>query len=109
MTWGKLIIGATLLTAAVGFQGLEAAGSPEGLRYEIAQDKVASFKGGVDIVRIAAVVRDRKGRFVQDLTARDFEVLDSGKTRPISDFRTDVAGGSVALLFGVPWRPGGCL
>jgi Ca-activated chloride channel family protein len=92
MTCGKLIIGATLLTVAVGLQGLEAAQD---------QEKVAAFKGGVDIVRVAAVVRDHKGRFVQDLTARDFEVLDSGKTRPINDFRTDVAGVSIAVLFDV--------
>jgi Ca-activated chloride channel family protein len=85
----KLIIVATLLTAAVGLQGLEA------------QDQVAAFKGGVDMVRVAAVVRDHKGRFVQDLTVRDFEVLDGGQPRAISDFRTDMVGVSVALLFDV--------
>ena len=50
---------------------------------------MAAFKASVDMVRIAAVVRDRKGRFVQDLTARDFEVLDGGQTRPISDLQHD--------------------
>jgi Ca-activated chloride channel family protein len=85
----KLIIGATLLTAAMGLQGLEA------------QDQVAAFKGGVDMVRVAAVVRDHKGRFVQDLTVRDFEVLDGGQPRAISDFRSDMVGVSVALLFDV--------
>lgn len=62
---------------------------------------VATFKSSVDLVRIAAVVRDQKGRFVQDLTIRDFEVTDGGQVRPISDFRQDVAGLSVALLFDV--------
>src|SRR5579872_4261395 len=62
---------------------------------------VASFKAGVDLVRVSAVVRDRKGRFVQDLSARDFEVLDGGQSRPITDFRADSAGVSVALLFDV--------
>jgi Ca-activated chloride channel family protein len=60
-----------------------------------------TFKAGIDLVRIAAVVRDRKGRFVQDLTARDFEVLDSGAARTIADFRRDVTGVSVAVLFDV--------
>jgi Ca-activated chloride channel family protein len=115
MAQSKLIIGATLLTAALGLQGLEAAGSPRELRYEFAeggasqtipqpaqdQDKVASFKAGVDVVRVTAVVRDHKGRFVRDLAARDFEVLDSGQARPISDFRADVGGLSVAVLFDV--------
>jgi len=61
----------------------------------------ASFKAGVDMVRVAAVVRDRKGRFVQDLTARDFEILDTGRARPIADFRSDTTGVSVAILFDV--------
>jgi len=62
---------------------------------------VATFKSSVDMVRIAAVVRDSKGRFVRDLTARDFEVLDGGKSRPISDLQTDLAGVSVAVLLDV--------
>jgi Ca-activated chloride channel family protein len=53
------------------------------------------------MVRVAAVVRDRKGRFVQDLTARDFEILDAGQAKPIADFRTDVSGISLAVLFDV--------
>src|SRR5690242_12541602 len=52
---------------------------------------VATFKSSIDLVRVAAVVRDRKGRFVQDLTARDFEVLEGNQTRPIADFRREVA------------------
>ena len=53
------------------------------------------------MVRIAAVVRDQKGRFVQDLKVKDFEVLDGGQARNIADFRTDLAGISVAVLFDV--------
>jgi Ca-activated chloride channel family protein len=65
------------------------------------QAPVATFRSAVDLVRVAAVVRDHKGRFVQDLTVRDFEVTDSGQTRPITEFRQDIAGVSVALLFDV--------
>jgi|SRR6267378_300712 Ca-activated chloride channel family protein len=65
------------------------------------QPPVASFKASVDIVRVAAVVRDHKGRFVQDLNARDFEILDSGHPRAIADFRNDTAGVSVAVLFDI--------
>ena len=60
-----------------------------------------TFTSSVDLVRVSAVVRDRKGRFVQDLSAHDFEVLDGGQPRPITDFRHDAAGVSVALLFDV--------
>ena len=59
---------------------------------------VATFASSVDLVRVSAVVRDRKGRFVEDLTAADFEVLDAGQARPITEFRRDDAGVSIALL-----------
>jgi Ca-activated chloride channel family protein len=62
---------------------------------------IATFKSSIDLVRVSAVVRDRKGRFVPNLTARDFEVFDGGITRRIADFRRDDAGASVALLFDV--------
>src|SRR4051794_32149896 len=62
---------------------------------------VAPFKASVDLVRMTAVVRDRKGRFVQDLVARDFEVLDNGRPQRILDMRRDLSGVSVALLFDV--------
>jgi Ca-activated chloride channel family protein len=65
------------------------------------QDSVATFKSSIDVVRINAVVRNKKGRFVADLTARDFEVEDGGVPRTITDFRHDEAGVSVALLFDV--------
>jgi|WetSurMetagenome_2_1015567.scaffolds.fasta_scaffold30049_2 VWFA-related protein len=60
---------------------------------------VATFKSGVDLVTVAAVVRDQKGRVVTDLTPADFELLDGGERRPITDFRSERAGVSVALLF----------
>jgi len=65
------------------------------------QAPVATFRSAVDLVRVTAVVRDHKGRFVQDLTVRDFEVLDGGQSRPITEFRHDLGGVSIALLFDV--------
>ena len=85
------VVGAAMMVLTLGSAVSPAAG----------QQSVATFKSSVDLVRITAVVRDRKGRFVQDLSARDFEVLDGGLTRPITDFRTDSSGVSVALLFDV--------
>jgi len=90
MTRGKLIIAATLLAFAIGREG-----------DAMQQPPAATFKAGVDLVRVAAVVRDHKGRFVQDLSANDFEILDGGQKRSITDFRRDTAGVSVALLFDV--------
>jgi VWFA-related protein len=60
---------------------------------------VATFKSTVDLVRVAATVRDQKGRFVQDLSVRDFTVLDGSERRSIVDFGRDSGGVTIALLF----------
>ncbi len=57
------------------------------------------FRSSVDVVRLAAIVRDGRGRFVRNLPAAEFEVFDGGRARPITDFRQEVPGLSVALLF----------
>ena len=63
------------------------------------EEPVAVFKSSVDLVSMAAVVRDGKGKIVPSLRLEDFEVFDSGKNRPILDLRTELAApASVALL-----------
>jgi len=93
---GPLIVSAAVISL-VSFQGVRAQqpASPD------PQAPVASFKSSVDMVRVAAVVRDQKGRFVRDLKVNDFEVLDGGFSRRIADFRADMSGLSVAVLFDV--------
>ncbi|MCC7124611.1 MAG: VWA domain-containing protein [Acidobacteria bacterium] len=59
------------------------------------------FRAGVDLVTVSATVRDRKGRLVNGLEARDFVVMDKGETRAISQFRTDRAPLSLAILFDI--------
>src|SRR6266851_9730598 len=88
----RLILGATLLSLSLGL---------DGARAQEPAPPVVAFRSSVDVVRIAAVVRDHKGRFVQDLKARDFEVLDAGEARAIADFQRDAAGVSIAVLFDV--------
>ncbi len=66
-----------------------------------AQSPIATFKAGVEVVRLTAVVRDRKGRFIEDLQSRDFEVIDNGIVKQIIDFHRELTGVSVALLFDV--------
>jgi Ca-activated chloride channel family protein len=107
MTRGRLLVETAVLLLSVGVSGGAAAwGQTTG--QSTAQTplrdpnpQVPVFKAGIDLVRIAAVVRDRKGRFVQDLTAGDFEVLEAGQARTIADFRNDVSGVSIAVLFDV--------
>jgi Ca-activated chloride channel homolog len=65
------------------------------------QPVTPSFKTRVDLVRVSAVVRDHKGRFVLNLSERDFEILDGGETRRITDFQHDLPALSVALLIDV--------
>src|SRR5207253_1439348 len=91
MMRGKLITALTALAVSVTWNGDLGAQEPP----------AAAFKASVDMVGIAAIVRDHKGRFVADLTARDFEILDGGEARSIKDFRHDLTGVSVAVLFDV--------
>jgi len=66
----------------------------------IAQDApIATFKSGVDLVSVSAVVRDKKGRVVRSLTQKDFVVMDGGAQRKIVELHADErAPASVALL-----------
>jgi Ca-activated chloride channel family protein len=64
-------------------------------------DQQATFRSGVDLVTVSATVRDGKGRFVKDLTKGDFEVIDRGERRAISEFRSDNAPISLAILFDI--------
>lgn len=60
------------------------------------------FKSSVDVVSVAAVVRDRRGRFVNDLSREDFQVVESGVQRKILDFRAEADGPvKVALLLDI--------
>jgi VWFA-related protein len=94
MKRGKLIAAATFAVAAVvvGVGGFEVTAKAQ---------QAPSFRARVDLVRVNAVVRDRKGRFIRDLTEADFEVLDNGQPRKIADFRHDSGGVTVALLMDV--------
>lgn len=56
------------------------------------QSPPATFRSSIDIVSVSAIVRDRKGRFVENLERKDFIVAESGQTRPILDFRAQTDG-----------------
>ncbi len=78
--------------------GRAASGQPESGAAPAVQ-ALATFRSGVDLVTVSAVVRDGKGRMVSDLRQTDFELLDGGEPRQISGFRAETAPVSVALLF----------
>jgi Ca-activated chloride channel family protein len=46
-----------------------------------------TFRSTLDLVSVAVVVRDGNGRLVTGLKANDFEVVDAGTPRPVSQFQ----------------------
>jgi len=52
-------------------------------------DPPLTFRSAVDVVTIQASVRDSRGRVVNGLGTRDFEVRDNGQVRPIISLRSD--------------------
>ncbi len=89
---GVAIVAALLMLTVESF-GMRAVGE--------AQEPTVVFKAGVELVSVNATVRDRRGRPVRGLTKNDFEVVDAGAPQPIVEFRDDLAGVSIALLFDV--------
>lgn len=66
------------------------------------QSPKATFRSTVDVVSVAAVVRDKHGRFAANLKKEDFVVQEGGARREIVDFHADTnAPVRVALLFDV--------
>jgi len=58
----------------------------------------ATFRAGVDLVRISAVVQDRRGRPVLGLAQADFELDENGERLPIVEFESEATGVSLAVL-----------
>jgi Ca-activated chloride channel family protein len=66
------------------------------------QEPATRFRSSLDLVSVSAVVRDRKGRFVQDLEAGDFMVIEAGHQRPIVGFKSEADGPvKLAILFDI--------
>ncbi len=62
---------------------------------------VPTFRGGVDLVTIRAVVRDSKGRPVMTLAKPEFELIDNGTPRAITAVEQDNGPIGLALLFDI--------
>jgi len=67
----------------------------------VAQEPQPTFRGGVDLVTVRAVVRDTHGRPVIGLQRTDFELLDRGAPRSIVNFDRDTSSVGLALLFDI--------
>lgn len=90
---GESVMRKTWLTGLVGVLAAVVAGVPL-----YGQERVPTFRTGVSLVSVNAVVKDRRGRPVTNLKRDDFQILENGATRPIVDFGFSDQG---AVSFGV--------
>jgi Ca-activated chloride channel family protein len=64
-----------------------------------AAEQAMTFRSSVNLVSVAAVVRDKRGRVMPSLSGKDFEVIDGGQRKELVDFQsTTSAPASIALL-----------
>lgn len=108
MTNGKVLAAVAALTFALEAQASARqqpsppTAEPASQTQPAVQQPAPMFRSTVDLVSVAAVVRDRRGRFVKDLARRDFEVVEAGQRRPIVDFRSEIDGPiKVAILLDI--------
>jgi Ca-activated chloride channel family protein len=59
------------------------------------------FRARVDLVQVTASVRDGDGRLVGDLTQDDFEVLEDGMVRPVTQFQRSRVPVSLGIVLDV--------
>ena len=91
---GRMIISVVILAGVTLLPGQTVAHTD--------QAPAARFTSSVDVVSVAAVVRDRKGRFVRDLSRDDFTIVEGGQPRTILDVRRQADGPvKLALLVDV--------
>jgi VWFA-related protein len=92
MTGGTVLAGILGAVFALASVQAQSAQPSQGLPAAGAQQPAPRFRSSVDVVSVAAVVRDKKGRFVKDLSREDFEVVEGGERRRIIDFRAELNG-----------------
>jgi Ca-activated chloride channel homolog len=73
-------------------------GKQDGLPPQAPQVPRPTFRSGVEMVRVAAIVEDTRGRPVIGLARHDFELLVSGIERPIVEFGADPSPIAIAIL-----------
>jgi Ca-activated chloride channel family protein len=56
------------------------------------------FRSGVDLVNVGVMVLDKRGNFITDLSARDFEVYEEGERQTVSHFSRGGTGAEAENL-----------
>jgi VWFA-related protein len=70
----------------------------------------ATFRTGIDLVTMGATVTNRRGEFVADLTAEDFEVVEDGRRQTLRNFaRGDETAAAPPLHVGLLFDTSGSM
>jgi Ca-activated chloride channel homolog len=64
----------------------------------VTQEPSVVFKSSIEQVAVAVTVRDARGRLVTTLKASDFELIDEGQKRKLSNVWSEPSPASVAIL-----------
>jgi len=92
-------VAATLLLSPLP---LGAQSAPAAQAAPAVAEQAPKFKSAVDLVSVSAVVRDKKGRFVSDLSREDFIVSEGGQRKSIVGFQAEANGPiRLAVLFDI--------
>jgi Ca-activated chloride channel family protein len=69
-----------------------------------------TFRSGIDLVSFGVTVSDRRGNFITDLTADDFEIVEEGRRQAITSFaRGDVDASGPELHIGLLFDTSGSM
>ena len=78
-----------------------ALGTLLGLAAQGVSAQEVTFRSSVEVVSVSVSVRDGRGRVVRDLKEGDFQVIDSGFGKPITDFWAGDAPISLGILLDI--------
>ena len=93
------VVGSRVVVALVALGVVSAVRPPLDAQGQGQDGEQIVFRASVDLVSVAAVVRDKRGRVMRTLTREDFQLIDAGQHRPVIDFRSAAdADASVTLL-----------
>jgi VWFA-related protein len=102
VAWMGLIAPTSAHPVPDSLRQAKAAEASQALRSRAVPGQTPVFKTAVNLVTVAALVRDTRGRLVRNLSRADFQVFERGRERAIVDFQASDHGPvSLAILFDV--------
>ena len=78
-----------------GVLGATSVGGAQERSAKATSDDVAVFKAQTSLVLVDAIVTDKQGKYVRDLSAADFHVWEDGKEQVIKSFSSEASGDAV--------------